>query len=543
MRKSKNNIILIIIFIIIIFISLFLIIYIKNKSNYEHEYNSKEISEFLKKYTDEAEKEYKKNNIYYSIEDINKIRKIGETIMYDVIEKNDIITWKFGCGINNYILQLDSKGIFTLNDQELINQKYKLINTGIYNLDFYTKSLEHCSFNIYEKEYPIIFGSIANKNINKTPIFPSSTSSRIIWPNIINNGKMILTKKNLYEAPPREDFPTNFNKIKGNFYDTETAIYTQYLTNLAMWLGKEYEYNPTNYHKEARNALTDELARTIKVEMGYTFEFIDFLKYSCQTGLFPTETYAGFILKIKYEREFVIIIAIRGTNYPCEWYEDAKVVLKKPSWVKETSLVKVHSGFNDMYVNTGFLGGDNEVSVRKNVYLYLNTITEETIPSKIIITGHSLGAGVANLLTADISENFPRYRNICKIFSFAAPYSGNKEFSVLINENTIGIQNYSGLFLVINTDDPIPTLGLAGYVRPEYQLFCFTGGTNIDTNNLFSAHKSRCYIRGMQESASEFDVANMFPSPEEKQRKKYCGFDIGIDYKKKEYINCAVVCK
>ena len=43
----------------------------------------------------------------------------------------------------------------------------------------------------------------------------------------------------------------------------------------------------------------------------------------------------------------------------------------------------------------------------------------------------------------------------------------------------------------------------------------------------------------MRESAVEFDNANIYKD----QRKKYCGFDIGIYYDKKETIYCQAVCK
>jgi hypothetical protein len=140
-------------------------------------------------------------------------------------------------------------------------------------------------------------------------------------------------------------------------------------------------------------------------------------------------------------------------------------------------------------------------NVRNDTWNYLNN----TKITNLIIGGHSLGGGIANILTADITLNKPLLRDISKIYTLAAPYSGNKNFVDLINtKNKSNI--YSGIFNIINNKDVVPTVKRPDYSRIKIQTFCFSykGDGSIIIG---SWHITDSYIYGILSNVFDEDCA------------------------------------
>ena len=307
------------------------------------------------------------------------------------------------------------------------------------------------------------------------------------------------------DPPPNpEKFPSS-EQLIANYYDTETSIYCAYLVNLAYSLNANIVYNNQNNHRIAISFLSNELIKTTSV----AFRIVDLLSYHCTLS----DSYSGFIIEFLYPKP-IIIIALRVSANKCEWYEDLKFYFKNPSW--GSGGIEVHRGYNNIYMNTDWLNNDSTtVSIRLILAKYFSTgraynsdpqnIQPKTSfnTAKIIITGHSLGGGISNLITADMALNFQDLRNISKIFTFAAPCTGNQNYANLIDKNVKN--NYSGLFQIINTTDIIATEIVVYYVRPKYQLFCFTGGSNIDYNPL-NAHYIQTYMTGVKMNKLYFNA-------------------------------------
>lgn len=327
------------------------------------------------------------------------------------------------------------------------------------------------------------------------------------------------------QVPDIEPMPF-INILNSDTYDTESAIYCAYLVKLAYYLNSTIpEYSFIN-HEIAKNLLTNEIQKTTS----YPFKIIDLLLFTCNTPLSSIiKSYGGFILEVEYGGKSVIFIIIRGTVNTCEWFEDGKAILMSPYWA---SNIKVHTGFNNIYTNENYVKYNG---IRETLYdyfttgkaYYANNISPKNLnnTSKIIISGHSLGGGVVNLMTADMAKNFIDLRQITKIFTFAAPYTGNNDFATLINtvQNRIN-DSYSGLFSIINLMDLVPTVGAIYYVRPKYQNFYFSAGYNvdIDTTKLANAHLMPTYLNGIKYCKNKFDLAKTY------YQKNYCGYDLGL---------------
>ncbi|MGK7391268.1 MAG: lipase family protein [Candidatus Cyclobacteriaceae bacterium M2_1C_046] len=96
----------------------------------------------------------------------------------------------------------------------------------------------------------------------------------------------------------------------------------------------------------------------------------------------------------------------------------------------------------------------------KDVLYHINSLNREGV-FDIIITGHSQGGALANLITAylhHLPEKVLSKKNKIKTYAFAAPMVGNKEFAEEYKEEFC-TKNIS--FNIVNPADPIPTFPLS----------------------------------------------------------------------------------
>jgi triacylglycerol lipase len=140
-----------------------------------------------------------------------------------------------------------------------------------------------------------------------------------------------------------------------------------------------------------------------------------------------------------------IIISFRGTIYINEWvddfeYEQVYFLKDKNTGLKETlndsNLVPtVHKGFYDLYN-----------IIRDKIISTLAKLDPDKTKN-IIITGHSLGSGIATICLIDLY--YEKYNNLL-CYVFASPRVGNKNFSKLFDN--------LNLYNIMNNLDMIPTL-------------------------------------------------------------------------------------
>jgi len=250
-------------------------------------------------------------------------------------------------------------------------------------------------------------------------------------------------------------------QLTNNIFTSNVAIFNTYLVQLAYKIDVEVPLN-TSSLKTTDASISAVINFLLKLLPAGT-KNIKPLIYNCMNILDNKNKWGGFIMEFN-DASF---IALRGTVYACEVYEDTKALLYIPNWV---SNCKVHGGFNNIY-SFGPLR-DNIKSLRLQIWEYLNITTIK----KLFVSGHSLGAAIMYLLEADITNmdkiNLKNLRNKTNFYSIAGPYTGDKDFIKIIMSTNVN-RNYTGTFSIINTDDLVPNKGLLSYARVPYQLFCF----------------------------------------------------------------------
>ena len=136
----------------------------------------------------------------------------------------------------------------------------------------------------------------------------------------------------------------------------------------------------------------------------------------------------------------MMVISFAGSKNIEDWITDLDYSSRKPTFTSNER-VKAHSGYLSMYEG-----------VRDNIKQIIDdTCDEKTL---VVITGHSLGAGLATICFYDFVEN-----NIVKnrlLYVFASPRIGNPEFAekITATNNSYRITNMEDVI----TSVPLPVM-------------------------------------------------------------------------------------
>lgn len=123
-----------------------------------------------------------------------------------------------------------------------------------------------------------------------------------------------------------------------------------------------------------------------------------------------------------------LVVAFRGTDDLVDWNNNIKS-MQTP--FNECGLV--HAGFNITYQ-----------SIKEELFFYL-----EDLSLPLFVTGHSLGAALATLLTAEVVDR----PNFDSCYNFGSPRVGNATFANTLNNKPI--------YRVINNSDIITTVPIS----------------------------------------------------------------------------------
>ena len=150
-----------------------------------------------------------------------------------------------------------------------------------------------------------------------------------------------------------------------------------------------------------------------------TFGFNDFKSHNY--GLWNATNVGHSFSKKKIGNDTVIAIVIRGTPYT-QWHKNSE-------WIGNASGFDISKSY-----------------VIKNLNSYIQKINGLTINNvKFLITGHSRGAAVSNLLGAELSKKFGA--NNVYTYCFASPN---------VTSNNKRRYNESNIYNLVNNDDTVP---------------------------------------------------------------------------------------
>ena len=194
---------------------------------------------------------------------------------------------------------------------------------------------------------------------------------------------------------------------------------TQTLQSVTASLAAYYDFENTN--KTNKTVLPDPEGFTLLTR----FTGWDGLLFK-----WGTEERYGLIYQSRTQSD-VYMVAFRGTSSDMDAWEDAWFVTEEFKQYQGTGMpsgVNVSSGFYSVYTGKG--GGMTQ-SMREQVFTYL--AGANPAPRKILITGHSLGAAVANLFALDVAASLPGVDVVNT--TIAAPRTGKDNWKSAYNDH------------------------------------------------------------------------------------------------------------
>ena len=148
----------------------------------------------------------------------------------------------------------------------------------------------------------------------------------------------------------------------------------------------------------------------------------------------------------------VIVVSIRGTNGTnAEWSSNFDVGASTSEYY--SIMGSSHPHWKDKNNHKGFDVATNRVY--EKLMAYINTYVDSSAQKSILITGHSRGAGIGNILSKMFSDksDYKTYG-----YTFATP-----------NTTTASnVSSYKNIFNLVNTDDIITYLPLAEWGFTKY---------------------------------------------------------------------------
>lgn len=163
-----------------------------------------------------------------------------------------------------------------------------------------------------------------------------------------------------------------------------------------------------------------------------------------------------------YTKADMAVICFRGsTDKQISWMQNmysSMIPAKGVMEIKEEKFNYCFARTKNAAVHSGYALGIG--CLYKDIIAQINSLNKEGIYN-IIITGHSQGGALSNMLRAYLENTLPKQisnKNKFKVYAFAAPMVGNQEFVIEYNSH-FALNNTS--FNIVNPHDIIPSFPLS----------------------------------------------------------------------------------
>jgi len=168
----------------------------------------------------------------------------------------------------------------------------------------------------------------------------------------------------------------------------------------------------------------------------------------------------------------LIIVVVKGTDGLKDWLRDFSVEFTKST----------HAGFQN---------AADEVHMELHKYLLTNNLLSSAAENRILITGHSLGGAVTNLLAQKLT-NDRNYASADNIYAYSFATPNTAKFSTVSEERQLG-----NIFNIVIAEDLVPGAPPTGFYWKYGKTLVFPSG-KVNHNEYVNSYKHAL--------AAEFDL-------------------------------------
>ena len=253
------------------------------------------------------------------------------------------------------------------------------------------------------------------------------------------------------------DFCFDFNAL----INGSNTTYSQNISDLAILLSSEL---PSTKESTTTTATAGKIAilnnkECILEQLG--FEDITIMDLRDRTASYSVDQndFEGFhmgrrVVRQGYKKYVVYVLAVRGTFFLREWISNfdvgssSKSYGDHPEWTNR----KMHKGFNITA---------NRIMNELDKYISQHSYADRGMKKSILITGHSRGAAIANIIGKEYEDRYNRNKNI-------KPYTYTFGTPRVSLESKSKLRSYKTIFNIVNEDDVVTYLPMKSWGYERY---------------------------------------------------------------------------
>lgn len=253
----------------------------------------------------------------------------------------------------------------------------------------------------------------------------------------------------------------DFNFDFKNLISGSNTKYSQEISDLAILLSSEL---PSTKESTSTTATAGKIAilnddECILDQLGFTDIRIKDIRDKADSYSVDKDDFAGFHMGRRVVREgankyVVYVLAVRGTFFLREWISNVDTGSSNssygthPEWTNH----KMHKGFNVTA---------NRIMEELDKYINEHSSEDRGMKKSVLITGHSRGAAVANIIGKEYEDRYNRSKDI-------KPYTYTFGTPRVSLESKSKLRSYKTIFNIVNKDDGVTYLPLKSWGYERY---------------------------------------------------------------------------
>lgn len=232
-------------------------------------------------------------------------------------------------------------------------------------------------------------------------------------------------------------------------------------------------------------------------------------------------TMARRVVKKKSRSYVVYLLSVRATFAPSEWRSNIDIGAESDEYAKQYGYP---SEWTDKSQHKGFAVAANRVTERFDRYIESFAEQDSKLQKSAMITGHSRGAAVSNLIGKEFEDRYNSNKEI-------KPYTYTIAPPAVVVDTAENCGKYRTIYNIVNEDDLVTCIPLKDWGFKIYgKTYSFSMRKNESLRNLWDSEQQSLVLRAfakeyMKSLRAEIPSFRLLPSLLKKNKKQAKPFE------------------